>query len=77
MLSTLYRDFKQSSGWSGGAMVLGILPGRRTIWMIVGQGPIALAMIYTEIPSRRTVIPKTSQTKSNNQFDNFSQMLQA
>ena len=29
-------------GWSGGAMVLGLLsvPGRPTIWMIVGQGPI-------------------------------------
>ena len=34
------------SGWSGGAMVLGKLPvpGRPTIWMIVGQGPIALAV---------------------------------
>ena len=33
-------------GWSGGAMVLGNLPvpGRPTIWMIVGQGPIALAI---------------------------------
>ena len=33
-------------GWSGGAMVLGKLPvpGRPTIWMIVGQGPIALAI---------------------------------
>ena len=32
-------------GRSGGAMVLGKLPvpGRPTIWMIVGQGPIALA----------------------------------
>ena len=32
-------------GWSGGAMVLGKLPvpGRPTIWMLVGQGPIALA----------------------------------
>ena len=31
-------------GWSGGAMVLGKLPvpGRPTIWMIVGQGPIAV-----------------------------------
>ena len=31
--------------WSGGAMVLGKLtvPGRPTIWIIVGQGPIALA----------------------------------
>ena len=34
------------SGWSGGAKVLGKLPvpGRPTIWMIVGQGPIALAV---------------------------------
>ena len=34
------------SGWSGGAMVLGKLPvpGRLTFWMIVGQGPIALAV---------------------------------
>ena len=34
-----------SRGWSGGAMVLGKLPdpGRPTIRVIVGQGPIALA----------------------------------
>ena len=34
------------SGVVGGAMVLGKLPvpGRPTIWMIVGQGPIALAV---------------------------------
>ena len=33
-------------GWSGGAMVLGKLPvpGRPTIWMTVGQGPIVLAV---------------------------------
>ena len=33
-------------GWSGAAMVLGKLPvpGRPTILMIVGQGPIALAV---------------------------------
>ena len=33
-------------GWSGGAMVLGQLPvpGRPTIWRLVGQGPIALAV---------------------------------
>ena len=33
-------------GWSGGAMVLGKLPvpGRPTIWMEVGQGPMALAV---------------------------------
>ena len=32
-------------GWSGGAMVMGELPvpGRPTIWNIVGQGSIALA----------------------------------
>ena len=33
-------------GWSGGAMVLGKLPvpGRPTIWMTVGQGPVVLAV---------------------------------
>ena len=33
-------------GWSGGAMVLGLLPvpGRPTVSMIVGQGPIAFAV---------------------------------
>ena len=33
-------------GWSGGTMVLGKLPvpGRPTIWIIVGQGPAALAV---------------------------------
>ena len=33
-------------GWSGGAMVLGKLPvpGRPTILVTVGQGPIALAV---------------------------------
>ena len=33
-------------GWSGGAKVLGKLPvpGRPTIWIIVGQGPTALAV---------------------------------
>ena len=33
-------------GWSGGAMVLGKLPvpGRPTILIAVGQGPIALAV---------------------------------
>ena len=36
----------QCRGWSGGAKVLGKppVPGRPTIWMIVGQGPIALAV---------------------------------
>ena len=35
-----------TKGWSGGAMVLGKLPvpGRPTIWILVGQGPIALAV---------------------------------
>ena len=33
-------------GWSGGAMVLGKLPvpGRPTIWIIVWQRPVALAV---------------------------------
>ena len=33
-------------GWSGGAMVLGKLPvpGRPTIWIIVGQGPTGLVV---------------------------------
>ena len=32
--------------WLGGAIVLGKLPvpGRPTIWIIVGQGPIVLAV---------------------------------
>ena len=36
----------QPRGWSGGAMVLGKLPvpGRPTILITVGQGPIALAV---------------------------------
>ena len=35
-----------TSGWSGGAIVLGKLPvpGRPKIWMIVVQGPTALAV---------------------------------
>ena len=41
-----HKHFIYTAGWSGGAMVLGKLPvpGRPTIWMIVGQGPIALAV---------------------------------
>ena len=31
-------------GWSGGSVVLGKLPGCPTVWMIVGQGPITLAV---------------------------------
>ena len=39
------KDF-HSMGWSGGAMILGKLPvpGRPTIWMIIGQGPTALTV---------------------------------
>ena len=38
--------FRLLCRWSGGAMALGKLPvpGRPTIWMIVGQGPTALAV---------------------------------
>ena len=37
---------KAQMGWLGVAMVLGKLPvpGRPTIWMIVGQGPTVLAV---------------------------------
>ena len=43
---SLLRHTGYPKGWSGGAMVLGKLPvpGRPTIWLIVGQGPIALAV---------------------------------
>ena len=46
LLSSLQSGFLPGGGWSGGAMVLGKLPvpGRPTVWMIVGQGPIALAV---------------------------------
>ena len=39
-------NFTPKRGWSGGAMVLGKLPvpGSPTMWMIVGQGPIAFAV---------------------------------
>ena len=39
-------SFRNARGWSGGAMVLGKLPvpGRPTILITVGQGPIALAV---------------------------------
>ena len=41
--STVFSHIRR---WSGGAMVLGNLPvpGRPTIWIIVGQGPTALAV---------------------------------
>ena len=44
--SILILSYLIIQGWSGGAMVLGKLPvpGRPTIWMIVGQGPTALAV---------------------------------
>ena len=40
------EQLRARKGRSGGAMVLGKLPvpGRPTFWMIVGQGPIALAV---------------------------------
>ena len=40
------ENVQTTRGWSGGVMVLGKLtvPGRPTIWIIVGQGPIALAV---------------------------------
>ena len=47
-LQAVYVDHNRNPrlGWSGGAMVLGKLPvpGRPTIWITVGQGPIALAV---------------------------------
>ena len=41
-----YSQFSKKRGWSGGAMVLSKLPkpGRPTILITVGQGPIALAV---------------------------------
>ena len=46
MLEYLLLASQESWGWSGGAMVLGKLPvpGRPTILITVGQGPIALAV---------------------------------
>ena len=46
-LSALYIiSDRLTGGWSGGAMVLGKLPvpGRPTVLIPVGQGPIALAV---------------------------------
>ena len=44
--SLLLEIRSDNKGWSGGAMVLGKLPvpERPTIWIIVGQRPIALAV---------------------------------
>ena len=40
----LLYSFLETGGWSSGAMVLGKfpVPGRPTIWMKVGQGPLCL-----------------------------------
>ena len=45
MVSNSYHTCTSMLEWSGGAMVLGKLPvpGRPTILITVGQGPIALA----------------------------------
>ena len=42
----VWEIIRLGSGWSGGAKVLGklLVPGRPTIWIIVGQGPVALAV---------------------------------
>ena len=42
----VFEFLKDSWGWSGGAMVLGKIPvpGRPTILITVGQGPVALAV---------------------------------
>ena len=46
IFTLIYPFSPLSWGWSGGAMVLGKLPvpGRPTILITVGQGPIALAV---------------------------------
>ena len=46
MTNSLKFKYSRTWGWSGGAMVLGKLPvpGRPTIWMTVGKGPIVLAV---------------------------------
>ena len=43
----LLCNARSFQGWSGGAMVLGKLPVpvRPTIWITVGQGPNALAVV--------------------------------
>ena len=45
-MNKLFLSNEAIWGWSGGAMVLGKLPvpGRPTILITVGQGPIALAV---------------------------------
>ena len=46
MKCILSHSFHSTCGWLGGAMALSKLavPGRSTIWTIVGQGPTALAI---------------------------------
>ena len=45
-IEKIFKNLLHQIGWSGGAMVLGKLtvPGRPTILITVGQGPIALAV---------------------------------
>ena len=45
-VTPIKHSMGHNPGWSGGAKVLGKLPvpGRPTIWIIVGQGPITLAV---------------------------------
>ena len=45
-IGIFYPGDSRTRGWSGGAMALGKLPvpGRPTILITVGQGPIALAV---------------------------------
>ena len=47
----LNEDLPQTKGWSGGAMVLGKLPvpGRPTIWIIVGQGLLRLQSVWVGV----------------------------
>ena len=46
MIGKITGVLTRLKGWSGGAMVLGklLVPGRPTIWIVVGQGPTALAV---------------------------------
>ena len=46
LVCIIQKTLHKNAGWSGGAMVLSKLPvpGRPTILITVGQGPIALAV---------------------------------
>ena len=44
ILKTTNAKYPFTMGWSGGAMVLGKVPGRPTIWITVGQGSTALVV---------------------------------